>query len=365
MPKHKILVAGASGLVGYAAVRHFSQLPDWDVVAVSRRAPENQEGASFISVDLTDTARCAEVFSHMSDVTHVVYAAVNEKPGLIEGWRDKQQMQLNRSMLVNLFEPLEKVAKDLQHVCVLQGTKAYGAHVEPFPVPARERWPRHPHDNFYWLHEDYIKEKQQGKNWHWSIWRPQLVFGEAIGGNLNVITALGVYAAVLKEQGQPLFYPGGPPYVFEAIDVDVMAHAFEWAASADTSHNEIFNITNGDVFVWENVWPVLAEAFGMQVGPPKPFSLAQELPKQQAAWEAIVQKYNLTCPASVQAFVGESAALADFCLAYGRDQPPPPMLVSTIKLRQAGFHECMDTEDMFRKWIKRFQELRWLPPVGR
>ena len=113
MPKNKLLVAGASGLVGYAAVRHFSQLPDWDVVAVSRRAPESQEGVSFISVDLTDTARCAEVFSQMSDVTHVVYAAVNEKPGLIEGWRDQQQMQLNRSMLVNLFDPLEKVATDL------------------------------------------------------------------------------------------------------------------------------------------------------------------------------------------------------------------------------------------------------------
>ena len=53
-----------------------------------------------------------------------------------------------------------------------------------------------------------------------------------------------------------------------------------------------------------------------------------------------------------------------FCLACGKEESPPPMLVSTIKLRQAGFHECMDTEDMFRKWIKRFQELRWLPPVG-
>jgi hypothetical protein len=39
------------------------------------------------------------------------------------------------------------------------------------------------------------------------------------------------------------------------------------------------------------------------------------------------------------------------------------MLVSTIKLRQAGFSDCMDTEDCFRKWIKRFQDLKWLPPV--
>ncbi len=46
-----------------------------------------------------------------------------------------------------------------------------------------------------------------------------------------------------------------------------------------------------------------------------------------------------------------------------KDLAPPPMLVSTIKLRQAGFYEFMDTEDCFRKWIKRFQEIGWLPPV--
>ncbi len=364
MAKNTVLVAGASGLVGYAAVRHFSSLPDWDVVAVSRRAPHSQDGVRFVSVDLTDATRCTEVFSQMREVTHVVYAAVNEKPGLIEGWIDPQQMQTNRSMLVNLFEPLEAVATNLEHVSVLQGTKAYGAHIEPFPVPARERWPRHPHENFYWLHEDYIKDKQHGKAWHWSIWRPQLIFGEAIGSNLNVITPLGVYAALLKEQGRPLAYPGGAPYVFEAIDVDVLARALAWAAEADASHNEIFNITNGDVYVWENVWPVLAEAFGMEVGPPQPCSMVEELPKRQDEWAAIVNKYNLTAPADVREFVGESAALADFSLAYGRNEPPPSILVSTIKLRQAGFHECMDTEDMFRKWIKRFQELRWLPPLG-
>ncbi len=162
MSKKTVLVAGASGLVGSAAVRHFSGLPDWEVVAVSRRAPPSREGVRFLSVDLTDPSRCAEVFRQMSEVTHVVYAAVNETPGLVAGWLDPHQMQTNRSMLVNLFEPLASVAKALQHISVLQGTKAYGAHIAPFPVPARERWPRHPHANFYWLHEDYIKDKQQG-----------------------------------------------------------------------------------------------------------------------------------------------------------------------------------------------------------
>jgi hypothetical protein len=64
----------------------------------------------------------------------------------------------NLAVLRNLFGPLATAAKNLQHVTLLQSTKAYGAHIAPFPVPARERWPRHQHENFYWLQEDYLRD---------------------------------------------------------------------------------------------------------------------------------------------------------------------------------------------------------------
>ena len=32
-------------------------------------------------------------------------------------------------------------------------------------------------------------------------------------------------------------------------------------------------------------------------------------------------------------------------------------------MRQAGFTECMDTEDMFRKWFARLQETGTIPPA--
>jgi nucleoside-diphosphate-sugar epimerase len=143
MAKRKILIAGASGLVGYAGVRHFARLDGWEVVGVSRRKSGPIDGAGFISVDLLDARHCESIFSQMSDVTHVVYAAVNEKPNLLEGWLERKQMEVNLAMLRNLFEPLYKVAKNLKHVTVLQGTKAYGAHLGPIATPARERAPRH------------------------------------------------------------------------------------------------------------------------------------------------------------------------------------------------------------------------------
>ena len=51
MAKNKVLVAGASGLVGFAAVRHFASLEDWDVVGVSRRIPDGLDGATLLSVE--------------------------------------------------------------------------------------------------------------------------------------------------------------------------------------------------------------------------------------------------------------------------------------------------------------------------
>jgi len=299
----------------------------------------------------------------MSDVTHVVYAALYEKPGLIQGWRDHDQMETNLRMLENLFDPLSRAAKNLQHVTLLQGTKAYGAHLGPFPVPARERQPRHQHENFYWLQEDYLRAQQEGKNWHWTILRPQIIFGESLGSNMNAIPALGVYAALLRESGKPLSFPGGAPMLAEAVDADLLARACEWAASSPQCQNETYNIANGDVFVWENVWPTIANALGMEVGPPQPCSLAEEMPRREAEWASIVQKYNLRAPGSLLEYVGQSFVYADAIFSLGVKTGSPAVLVSTIKARQHGFHDCMDTEDMFRKWFKRFQELRLLPPI--
>jgi nucleoside-diphosphate-sugar epimerase len=362
MAKRKVLVAGASGLVGHAAVRHFSRLPDCEVVAVSRRIPDKVPGAEFISADLLDQRTCADIFSRMSDVTNVVYAAVNEKPGLMDGWLDREQMQTNLVMLQNLFEPLESVAKNLQHVTLLQGTKAYGAHLGPIPLPARERSKRHPHENFYWLQEDYLRARQPGKQWAWTILRPQLVIGPAVGSNLNVIPAIGVYAALRREAGLQLSYPGGPRLLTEMVDVDLLARAMQWAADTPACRNEIYNITNGDVFVWDEIWPTIAEALGMNIGEPEAHVLAEEMPGQAAQWAEVVRKYTLRAPEDVHAFVGESFYLADFVFNT-RGSHEGVMLVSTIKARQHGFHDCIDTEDMLRKWFRRFQELKLLPPV--
>ena len=361
-PRRTMVVVGASGVVGRAAIERFSRLDDWDVVGVSRRIPQGIQGATLRSLDLLDAEQCASAISDMGGVTHVVYTALSEAPGIVSGWRDQQQMQRNLEMFRNILDPLCR-AGSLEHVSLLQGTKAYGVHLGTTPIPARERWPRHPHENFYFLQEDHLRAAQRDAPWTFTIWRPQVVYGESFGSPMNLIPAIGAYAAILRERGEPLSFPGGVTGLSEAVDADLLAAAFDWAMDAPAARNETFNITNGDVLSWRDSWPAIADALGMEVGPDTPMSLAAEMPRRADEWAAIVDRHRLRSPRSLQAFVGDSFVYADMLFHYGSDVVRPPALVSTIKLRQAGFGGCIDTEDMFRKWFARFRERQLLPPL--
>jgi nucleoside-diphosphate-sugar epimerase len=368
----KVVVAGASGLIGQAAIREFGLSPGWEVVGVSRRQPAGIGSATWWSLDLTDAAACEETLSPLHDVTHVIYAALQEAPGLYEGWLDPAMMQRNGDMLKNFFEPISKVATGLRHVSLLHGTKAYGLHhpavgLEGVHNPLRERDPRREHPNFYWIQEDYLHAKQQGASWGLTVFRPTVVYGGAPGNNMNPILPIAAYAALLRYEGRPLDYPGEEisTVVREAVDADLVARALLWAAESQAASGGTFNLTNGDVFLWSNVWPVIAETMGMRVGEHRPTLLVEELPQRNDQWAELVERYELQAPSNIVDFCGYNSIIYADTQLSGRRRPGPdpgPILNSTIAARQAGFHDCIDTEDMFVKWFRRLQEDRVLPP---
>src|SRR3954471_10314103 len=292
MAGKKVVVAGATGLVGNAAVRHFERASGIEVIALSRRKPRQLYGARHLSVDLMDAAQCAQAAPQLAGATHLIYAALYEAPHLIDGWRDSSQIAINDRMLRNLMAALEPVSPGLRHVTLLQGTKAYGSHVRPLKVPAREgRSEMYEQPNFYWAQENFLRDLQKGKAWHFSILRPLLIVGLAMGGAMDLIPPLGVYAAMLRQQGKALDYPGGAPRVSQAVDVDLLARAIAWSGEADAARNEAFNVTNGDVFTWENIWPAIADALEMKPGEAQPLSMAQEYPKWIAPWNELRRKH--------------------------------------------------------------------------
>jgi nucleoside-diphosphate-sugar epimerase len=354
-----VLVAGASGLVGTAAVEQF--LADGaDVIALSRRRPELDSDRRFrhLSLDLRDVDVCRSAAESLRKVTHVVYAAVHELPGLVPGWSDPEQMSTNASMLHNMLEALR--GSELRHLSLLQGTKAYGAHLHSIRVPSREDEPRDSHPNFYWLHEDMVRERSRADGWTFTIWRPQLIVGPNHGVVMNIPPVIGAYAAIRRAEGLPFSFPGGAQWVWEAVDTRVLAEAMAWASDQPNAAGQIFNITNGEVFDLRDMWPALADTLGVETGLDTPLSMAEYLPARADVWDRIVVDEGLR-PLSLLDLLGESHHYADVCFNASGESAPPPTFLSTVKLRQAGFNGAMNTEASFCHWLRVLMDRRILP----
>lgn len=359
---NKVLISGASGLIGVAAIEKFLSA-GWQVVGVSRRKPEIPSGRDFefISVDLQDERATRAAFEPLTDVTHIAYAALHEKSELVAGWSSRDQIDTNNAMLRNVVEPIVRNASNFRHISILQGTKVYGVHLHPIPIPARERDARPDHPNFFFDQEAYLRAMGARHGFDYTALRPQLTTGPTPGA-LNVLPAIGVYAAIRREKGEPFGFPGGPSFVWEAADADLVADVMVWAAQSPQAANEAFNVTNGDVFEWRSVWPVIAEALSVETGPDTPTSVAAYLRENAAVWDRIVAKHGLRSR-SLRELVGHGDQHADFAFAYGAPAGPRAF-VSTIKLRKAGFTKTVDTEDSFRNALQSLIDRKLLPPAA-
>lgn len=362
----KILIAGASGMVGGAAVDYFSGLADWDVVAISRHPPSRAAaGVTHLPVDLTDAAACREAFGAMHDVTHVFYAAVNEDRGqLVAGWSDEHQIDRNARMLSNLFDPLIAAARAFRHITLIHGGKAYGVHLPgvKLPIPLREDLPRAPADNFYYHQHDYIAAKQAGQDWGWTIFRPTTVVGPAIGANMNPFLVLLVFAALRREAGLALPVPSGRSTLTDVTEARLIADASAWVAASPAAHNQIFNVNNGDLFSLHDMFPIVAAALDMPIGEGGPFDINAEIDRLAHLWPGMVRKYGLRAPESLEALLGSSRQLIGIWIA---DVPPGDEtrwgLCCSMKLRLAGYQGCRDTRTMIPRIVEEYRALKIIP----
>src|SRR6266705_2647818 len=113
--KRTALVAGATGVVGRNLLRQLAVDPDWDVIAVSRRAPDADGQYRHVAADLLDPADAKEKLGGLEEVTHIFFSAYIEKATWAE------MVGPNVAMLTNLMDFVEPVAKGLQHVNLMHG----------------------------------------------------------------------------------------------------------------------------------------------------------------------------------------------------------------------------------------------------
>ena len=128
---------------------------------------------------------------------------------------------------------------------------------------------------------------------------------------MNLTLAIAVYANICKDLGLPLSFPGKPgayTALYQCTDAALLAKAVEWMATDPKCANQAFNITNGDLIRWQNVWP----------------KFALGLPGRRIR---IGLRYRLR----------------------------------TSKARRFGFHDLVDTEEMFLRMFSDFRRDRIIP----
>jgi nucleoside-diphosphate-sugar epimerase len=198
------LVVGSRGVIGGNLVRHLQDLGGWRVIGLSRRCGELAGTVRYVSVDLLDAADVRRALADLTEVTHVFYAAYQDRPSFAE------LVEPNQRMLVNVLWAIEPVAQNLRHVQLMQGYKVYGAHLGPFKTPAHEDDPPHMPPEFNVEQQAFLEAAQQGKAWTWSALRPSVVCGFALGIPMNLAIVIAVYATISRQLGVPLRFPGKP-----------------------------------------------------------------------------------------------------------------------------------------------------------
>jgi nucleoside-diphosphate-sugar epimerase len=346
------LVTGANGLVGSYVARHLRDNPEWDVMTTSRRPGPAIEGVDHVVADLNDTGvlRASDL---REDTTHVFFAAYQ----MVE---DKaEESRVNVAILANTVQALLERGAPVRHVTIYHGGKAYGAHVGKFKTPALESDPRLLFPLFYYDQEDLLQQWSRERGIHYTILRPDHICGVAFGPFVNIVHIVALYAAVTRELDQPLRFPGsdlGYHALVQFTDARIIAKASSWAANAPSARDEVFNISNGDFVRWVNTWPKVAKYFDMDLGQPFPYDLPLVMADKAPLWDSMVARYGLQpIPFAQMASWG----FGNQILAAERD-----VISSTIKLRRAGFGDCIDSEECLFEMLDEMRAQNLIPRYG-
>jgi nucleoside-diphosphate-sugar epimerase len=257
-------------------------------------------------------------------------------------------------MLINAVSKIESRSRFLERVILVTGTKYYGSHLGPYKTPAKESDPRHEGENYYFDQIDWLTAFQRGKRWTWTELRPQTLCGFAPGTAMSIVPVIAVYAAICRELGEPLRFPGTAwRSLYQVTESAHFAEAALWAATEPRCANQAYNITNGDYFRWCNVWPRIAEVFSLPVEDPRPISLVQFMEDKAPLWEAMVKKHGLQ-PWRFDQVV--AWPFGDYVFSCNWD-----VMSDLTKSRRHGFHRAVDSEEMFVRLLRRFREERIVP----
>ena len=349
------LVFGVTGIAGSYIARHLLEA-GWAVVGVTRAIPPAGEAwtqssrLTYVQADLTRPLDLAGLDGR--SITHIVYAVFASAPG--QKWDSVSD--LNAEIFLNVLNYADAHLPNLRRIVKMQGQKYYGNHLGPYRTPSREDDPRHAGRNFYFDQQDLMVAREPDRPWTYCILRPHVLAGTSSHALMNPLMVVGAYASLCKCLGRPFSFPGNPvayDTIYQATDADLLGRGTVWAMGAPNAANQAYNITNGDFFRWRHIWERVAAALDVPLGDPVPMPFAPFLEEHKDAWRQLAERQDLAQP---DVFKLVDWAFGDYMLRCAWD-----IMASTIKIRQHGFGDCRDSEEMFVTRLKELQDARLLP----
>ena len=219
---------------------------------------------------------------------------------------------------------------------------------------------------FYYTQYDLLTKMSEGKSWTFSEVRPDGIVGFTPTSNaMNMSQGIALYLSIYREvygKGAVVPFPGqehGYHSTHSDTFQDVLAKMEIYVAThiQDCGNGGVFNIADGQTVTWAQVWPKLAEHFGLKGQGPLPNTVTMEnfVKDNLSAWDALVVKHGLKGKV-----VGEQnwdhvhfmLVQFDFNRQY-----------DLSRSREVGFKEEIDTvEGYFISW-ERMRAAKILPPM--
>lgn len=131
------------------------------------------------------------------------------------------------------------------------------------------------------------------------------------------------------------------------------ARATASAATNARCANESFNINNGNLIRWNEMWPKIARYFDLEVAPPLPLSLDPVMVDKEPLWQNMIAKHN---PVDTLYRDVPSWRFADFVFSWHYD-----VFSDGSKARRFGFHEYVETEAMFTRIFEDLRQRKIIP----
>ena len=107
------------------------------------------------------------------------------------------------------------------------------------------------------------------------------------------------------------------------------------------------------MYRWRQLWNELAAFYDLPIAEPLAMSTVSEMTGKAPLWESMVARYSLHATPYDQI---ANWAFVDWMLNFREET-----ILSTIKIRQAGFADCIGTDQSFRRQLSRLRDLRVIP----